>query len=107
MILKINMASSIGVGNHNIESVELNSSALNIHNRIQLDSSLITGNDVYISPTGGLIEDGPYEFTLNEDPSFCKILDLSQRFNEFHLVDPATHEMIRIPWMYPFSKCRI
>ena len=48
MIFKINMASSIGVGNHNIESVELNSSALNIHNRIQLDSSLITGNDVYI-----------------------------------------------------------
>ena len=66
MILKINTASSIGVGNHNIESVESNSSALNIHNRIQLDSSLITGNDVYISPTGGLTEDGPYACTLLE-----------------------------------------
>ena len=57
------MASSIGVGNHNIESVELNSSALNIHNRIQLDSSLITGNNVFVSPTGGSFEDGPYELT--------------------------------------------
>ena len=53
------MASSIGVGNHNIESVELNSSALNIHNRIQSDSSLITGNDLYVSSTGRLTEDGP------------------------------------------------
>ena len=51
------MASSIGVGNHNIESVELNSSAFDIHNRIQIDLSLITGSDVYISPAGGLTED--------------------------------------------------
>ena len=89
------MASSIGVGNHNIESVELNSSALNIHNRIQLDSSLITGNDVYISPTGGLTEDGPYEFTLNGDSSFHKILNLSRLFGEFHLIDPTTNELIK------------
>ena len=95
MILKINMASSIGVGNHNIESVELNSSALNIHNRIQLDSSLITGNDVHISPTGGLTEDGPYEFTLNGDSSFHKILNLSRLFGEFHLIDPTTNELIK------------
>ena len=89
------MASSVGVGNHNIESVELNSSALNIHNRIQLDSSLITGNDVYISPTGGLTEDGPYEFTLNGDSSFHKILNLSRLFGEFHLIDPTTNELIK------------
>ena len=63
MILEIINASSIGVGNHNYESVELNSSAINIHNRVQVNSSLITGNDVYISPTGGLTEDGLYEFT--------------------------------------------
>ena len=48
------MASSIGIGNFNTESVELNSSALNLHNRIQVDPSLITGNDIYVAATGGL-----------------------------------------------------
>ena len=88
------MASSIGVGNHKIESVELNSSAFNVHSRIQLDSSLITGNDVYVSPTGSLTEDGPYEFTLNGDSSFHKILNSSRLFGEFHLVDLTTNELI-------------
>ena len=77
------MAFSIGVGNHIIEYVELNSSALNVHNRIQSDSSLITGNDVYVSPTGGLTEYEPYEFTLNGDSSFHKILSLSRLLGDF------------------------
>ena len=47
------MGTSIGIGNLNTEPVELNSSALNLHNRIQVDPSLITGNDVYVAPTGG------------------------------------------------------
>ena len=33
------MATSIGIGNLNTEPVELNSSALNLHNRIQVDPS--------------------------------------------------------------------
>ena len=88
------MASSVGIGNLNIEPVELNSSALNLHNRIQLDPSLITGNDVYVAPTGGLTETGPYEFSLNGDSSFHKILNLSRLFGEFHLVDPVSGELI-------------
>ena len=68
------MASSIGIGNINVEPVELNSSALNLHNRIQVDPSLITGNDVYVSPTGGLTKDGPYEFTLQVIPPFTRFL---------------------------------
>ena len=56
------MATSIGIGNLNTEPVELNSSALNLHNRIQVDPSLIIGNDVYVAPTGGLTDNGPYEF---------------------------------------------
>ena len=51
------MASSIWIGNLNIKSVELNLSALDLYNRIKLDSSLITGNDVYVSAIGGLTED--------------------------------------------------
>ena len=66
------MASSIGIGNLNTESVELNSSALNLHNQIQVDPSLITGNDIYVAPTGGLIENGPYELTLYGDSSSTK-----------------------------------
>ena len=89
------MASSIGIGNINVEPVELNSSALNLHNRIQVDPSLITGNDVYVSPTGGLTEDGPYEFTLTGDSSFHKILNLSRLFGEFHLIDPTTNDLIK------------
>ena len=88
------MTSSVGIGNLNIEPVELNSSALNLHNRIQLDPSLITGNDVYVAPTGGLTETGPYEFSLNGDSSFHKILNLSRLFGEFHLVDPISNELI-------------
>ena len=61
------MATSIGIGNLNTEPVELNSSALNLHNRIQVDPSLIIGNDVYVAPTGGLTDNGPYEFSLTGD----------------------------------------
>ena len=74
------MASSIVIGNFNTESVELNSSALNLHNRIQVDPSLITGNDIYVAPTGGLPENGPYEFTLSWDFAFHTILNLSRLF---------------------------
>ena len=88
------MASSIGIGNFNTESVELNSSALNLHNRIQVDPSLITGNDIYVAPTGGLTDNGPYEFTLSGDSSFHKILNLSRLFGEFHLINPTTGELI-------------
>ena len=89
------MASSIGIGNINVEPVELNSSALNLHNLIHVDPSLITGNDVYVSPTGGLTEDGTYEFTLTGDSSFHKILSLSRLFGEFHLIDPTTNDLIK------------
>ena len=88
------MASSIGVGNFNTEPVEVNSSALNLHNRVSTDNSLITGNDVYISPNGGLTENGPYEFVLTGDSSFHKILNFSRLFGEFHLVDPVSGELI-------------
>ena len=56
---------------------------------------MITGNDVYVSPTGGLTEDGPYEFTLTGDSSFHKILNLSRPFGEFHLIDPTTNDLIK------------
>ena len=88
------MSTSIGIGNLNIEPVELNSSALNVHNRPSIDNSLITGNDIYISPNGGLTENGPYEFVLNGDSSFHKILNFTRLFGEFHLVDPATGNLI-------------
>ena len=88
------MATSIGIGNLNTEPVELNSSALNLHNRIQVDPSLIIGNDVYVAPTGGLTDNGPYEFSLTGDSSFHKILNLSRLFGEFHLLDPTSGELI-------------
>mgnify|MGYP007092506502 CR=1 FL=1 len=88
------MATSVGVGNFNIEPVEVNSSALNVHNRQSIDHSLITGNDIYISPNGGLTENGPYEFILNGDSSFHKILNFSRLFGEFNLVDPVSGELI-------------
>ena len=88
------MASSVGVGNLNTEPIELSSSALNLHNRIQVDPSLITGNDVYVSPTGGITENGPFEFSLAGDSSFHKVLNLSRLFGEFHLVDPVSGELI-------------
>lgn len=50
------MTSSVGIGNLNTEAVELNSSALNIHNGVHFDPSLINGNDIHVSPTGGLSE---------------------------------------------------
>ena len=88
------MASSIGIGNLNTESIELNASALNLHNRIPVDPSLIHGNDIYVAPTGGLTENGPYEFVLTGDSSFHKILNLSRLFGEFHLLDPTSGELI-------------
>ena len=88
------MASSVRVGNLNTEPIELSSSALNLHNRIQVDPSLITGNDVYVSPTGGITENGPFEFSLAGDSSFHKVLNLSRLFGEFHLVDPVSGELI-------------
>ena len=88
------MASSVGIGNLNTEPIELNSSALNLHNRIQVDQSLVVGNDVYVSPTGGLNQQGPYEFCLAGDSSFHKVLNLSRLFGEFHLVDPVSGELI-------------
>ena len=88
------MASSVGIGNLNTEPIELNSSALNLHNRIQVDPSLIVGNDVYVSLTGGVTEQGPYEFFLAGDSSFHKVLNLSRLFGEFHLVDPNSGELI-------------
>ena len=88
------MTTSIGVGNLNIEPVELNSSALNVHNRPSIDNSLITGNDIYISLNRGLTENGPYEFVLSGDSSFHKILNFTRLFGEFHLVDPVTGNLI-------------
>ena len=78
------MASSIGIGNFNTKSVELDSSALNLHKRIQVDPSLIIGNDICVASTGGLIDNGPYEFELSGDSSFHKILYLSRLPGEFH-----------------------
>ena len=59
-----------------------------------MDPSLITGNDVYVSPTGDLADNGPYEFTLSEDSSFHKILNLARLFGVFQLVDPTTGKLI-------------
>ena len=53
------MASTIGIGNLNTESIELNTSALNLYNRIPVDPSLIHVNDIYVAPTGGLTKNGP------------------------------------------------
>ena len=88
------MSTSVGVGNLTIEPVELNSSALNVHNRPNIDNSLVTGNDIYISPNGGLTENGPYEFVLSGDSSFHKIWNFSRLFGEFHLVDSVTGKLI-------------
>ena len=59
-----------------------------------MDPSLVTGNDIYVAPTGGLTDNGPYELTLSGDSSFHKILNLSRLFGEFHLVDPTLGELI-------------
>lgn len=52
------MAPSIGIGNLTREPLELNSSALNLHNAlhnlIQVNPSLINRNDIYVAHTGGL-----------------------------------------------------
>ena len=88
------MSSSVGIGNLNIVSIELNTSALNLHNRISVDPSLIHSNDIYVAPTGGLTENGPYEFVLTGESSFHKILNLSRLFGEFHLLDPSSGEQI-------------
>ena len=88
------MASSIGIGNLNSESIELNTSALNLHNRISVDPSLIQGNDIHVAPTGGLTENGPYEFVITGYSSLHKIPNLSRLFGEFHLLDPSCGELI-------------
>ena len=67
------MVYSIGFGNLNKETVELNSSALNLHNLIQVYPLLIAGNDIYAALTGGLTENGPYECTLSGGSSFHNI----------------------------------
>lgn len=54
------MRSSVGNSNFNTKPVKVNSSALNLHNRIQVGQSLIAANDIYVAPTGGLSENGPY-----------------------------------------------
>ena len=59
-----------------------------------MDTSLVTGNDIYVAPTGGLSDNGPYEFTLSGDSCFDKILNLYRLFWEFHLVDPTAGELI-------------
>ena len=69
---------SVETGNLNTKPVELNYSTLNLHNRIHTDPSLVTGNDIHISPTGGIIENGPYEFVLSGESSFHKILNFSR-----------------------------
>ena len=71
------MASSVEIGDPNTDGAEFNSSALNLHNRIQVDPSLIAANDTYVAPTGVLTENGPYELTLSGDSSFHQILNLS------------------------------
>ena len=58
-------------------------------NHIYLDH-----HDIYVAPTGGLTENGPYEFVLTEDSSFHKTLNLSSLFGEFHLLDPTSGELI-------------
>ena len=71
------MASSVGIGNLNNEAIEASTSALNLHNRPKVDTSIIKGNDIYIFPNGGLTENGPYGFVLTGDSSFHKILNFS------------------------------
>ena len=88
------MASSNGIGNHDTEAVELNSSALNFHNLIQVDPSLIAGNDIYEVPTCVLTDNGPYKLRLSGDSSFNKILNLSRLFGKNYLLDPTTGELI-------------
>ena len=72
----------------------MNKSALNLLYRIPVDPSLIHGNDIYVAPTGGLTENGSYEFVLTGDSSFHKILNSSRLFGEFHLLDPSSGDLI-------------
>ena len=88
------MTSSVGIGNLNTEAVELNSSALNLHNRVHFGPSLINGNVIYVLPTCGLSENGPFEFVLSGDSSFHKILNFTRLRGEFHLVNPANDNLI-------------
>ena len=74
--------------------MELNSSASNIHNRLQGDPSLIAGVDICVAPTNGLTENRPYEFTLSGDSSFHKILNLSRFFGEYQIVGPTSGDLI-------------
>ena len=90
----LKMTASVGIGNLNTEPAELNSSALNLHNRIHTDHSLLNGNNIFVSPTGGLTENGPYEFVLSGGSNFHKILNFSRLFGEFHLVDPTSGNLV-------------
>ena len=88
------MACSIGISNFNTDSVELNSSALNLHNWMQVDLSLVIAQDIYVAPISCLTNNGPYELTISGDSFFHKILKLSRLCEEFHLVDPTSDELI-------------
>lgn len=59
------MASSIEIGNLNVDSVEFNSSIINLHNWLQVVPTLKTGNEYILVPTGSFTETGLCEFTLS------------------------------------------
>lgn len=58
------MASFIVIGNLTTESIELNTSTLNLNDRIPVDHLLTHGYDICVVPTGGLTENEPHEFIL-------------------------------------------
>ena len=47
-----------------------------------------------VAPHGGLSPEGPFEFHLNGDSPFFKILDFTRLIGEFELLDPTTNELI-------------
>ena len=67
----------------------LNSIPQNLHYRIKVDTSLITGNDLYVAPTGGSWWKWSIQFTLSVDTSVDKILNLSRLFWEFQFINPT------------------
>ena len=75
-VVKTKMASSLGTGNFNIESIDNSTSALNLYNRPSIDTSLLTWNDNYITPTGCLSQNGTWQFVLIGESSFHKVLNL-------------------------------
>ena len=48
-----------------------------------------------VAPHGGLNAEGPYEFLLNGNSPFFKILDFSRLIGEFELVDPTSWAPIK------------